>query len=161
MVSLLKEARIFADCTTQELEDIATICERVSFHSGECLFEANSPAEHLFLVVQGLVELHFNVTHYSAVKELTFERISKGEILGWSASLRQPQVYALSAFAVKDSELLRIRVGDLEKLCMENDHLGHVLMKNLGETIAARFNRLRHMFINEIQHELNEKELSR
>jgi CRP-like cAMP-binding protein len=161
MVSLLKAVRIFEDCTTQELEDIATICEQVSFNTGERLFEANSPAEHLFLVVKGLIELHFNVTHYSAAKKITFERVKQGEILGWSSALTQPRVYALSATAVKDSELLRIRVSDIEKLCMENNHLGYVLMKNISETIAARFNRLQHLFIAEIQYELNQKELSR
>jgi CRP-like cAMP-binding protein len=148
MVSLLKEARIFEDCTTQELEDIATICERVSFTSGESLFEANSPAEHLFLIIKGLVELHFNVTHYNAA-------------LGWSSALTQPRVYALSAMAVKDSELLKIRVNDIEKLCMESNHLGYVVMKNISETISKRFQVLRHMLIDEIQHELNQKELSR
>ena len=161
MVRLLKEARIFEDCTTQELEDIATICERVSFNRGEYLFEANSPAEHLFLVIKGLVELHFNVTHYSAAKKITFERVNKGEVLGWSSALTKPRVYALSAMAVKDSELLKIKVNDIEKLCMEHHHFGYVLMKNISETISKRFQVLRHMLIDEIQHELNEKELSR
>ena len=161
MVSLLKEARIFEDCTTQELEDIATICERVSFTSGEYLFEANSPAEHLFLIIKGLLELHFNVTHYNAARKITFERVKQGEILGWSSALTQPRVYALSAIAVKDSELLKIRVNDIEKLCMENNHLGYVVMKNISETISKRFQVLRHMLIDEIQHELNQKELSR
>jgi hypothetical protein len=62
----------------------------------------------LCIISEGQIELRFSVSHYCASKEITPDRINKGEIFGWSA-LANPYTYTFSAHAVKDSELLRIK----------------------------------------------------
>jgi CRP-like cAMP-binding protein len=158
MLELLKAAKIFVGCTTQELKDISNICQSISIKKGAQIFEAKSPADHLYIVANGGVELRFTVTHYFASQEITFDRKFKGEAFGWSA-LTEPNLYTLAAWAVKDSELLRLNAKDIKKLCSENYHLGYVLMKNVAEIIGERFDLVQKIVIDTIQQNLKEKEL--
>lgn len=157
MIELLKQARVFKEFTTQELQEIANICERITFKSGERIFEAESPAEYLYIVAKGGVELQFKVTHYHALKEVTLDRKLEGEAFGWSA-LTEPHHYTLSAMAMQDSELLRIKANDIKKLCAENNHLGYILMQNIAEIIGERFASVQKLLIDIIQQNLIEKE---
>jgi CRP-like cAMP-binding protein len=158
MIDLLREARLFKECTSEELEDIATICHKIAFKNGEYVFSANTPAEFLYLVQDGAIDLRFLVTHYSASKEMTIDRKFKGDAFGWSA-LTEPHVYTLSALAAKDTELLRIGEKDMMRLCKENSHLGYVLMKTIAQIIGERFDLVQKLLIDVIQKSLSEKEL--
>ncbi|MFQ5865186.1 MAG: Crp/Fnr family transcriptional regulator [bacterium] len=157
MIDLLKESRVFRECSTQELEAIAKICHRVTFKNGERICEAESPAEYLFIVSEGAVELRFKVTHYHAAKEITLDRKFKSEAFGWSA-LTEPFIYTLSALAMQDSELLRIKANDIKGLCTKNNHLGFVIMKNIAEIVGERFASVQKILIDVIQQNLIEKE---
>lgn len=158
MLSVLKDARAFRGCTPQELQDVAEICQRVALKNGERVFEAKKPADYLYLVAKGAIELKFTVTYYRASKEITIDRILETELFGWSA-LGESRVYTLSAVAVRDSDLLRMDAKDLQTLCAENHHLGYILMKNIAEITAERFDRVQRMLIDVIQKDLKEKEL--
>ena len=158
MLKLLEEARLFKECTSQELLDISNVCQKISYKNGESIFKARSPAEYLYIVSEGAVELRFTVTLYQTSQEITIDRISKGEVFGWSA-LAKSHTYSLSAFVVKDSNLLRIKEKDLLKLCTATHHLGYILMKNIAEIISERFELFQKMLIDLIRKDLSEKEL--
>jgi CRP-like cAMP-binding protein len=158
MLDLLKEARVFEGCTTQELRDISKISQRMALQNGERVFAAQSPAEYLYIVAKGAVELKFTVTHYRVSKEITIDRVQQKEVFGWSA-LGKHRTYTLSALAVGDSELVRINAKDIEKFSAENNHLGFILMKNIAETIGERFDLVQRMLIDLIQQNLKEKEV--
>jgi CRP-like cAMP-binding protein len=157
MIDLLKEARLFKECTNNELKDIADICHKITFRNGEYIFFADTPAEFLYIVQDGAIDLRFLVTHYSASKEITMDRKFRGEAFGWSA-LTEPHVYTLSALAANDTELLRINEKDMMGLCKENSHLGYVLMKTIAEIIGERFDLVQKLLIDVIQKNLDEKE---
>lgn len=157
MIDLLKEAAVFKDFTSQELIEISKICQRVAFKSGERIFEAESPAEYLYIVSQGAVELRFKVTHYFASKEITLDRKFNGDAFGWSA-LTEPYIYTLSALTMQDSKLLKFKANDIMKLCTDNNHLGYHLMKNIAEIIGERFASIQRILIDVIQQNLKEKE---
>ncbi|MCK5452950.1 MAG: cyclic nucleotide-binding domain-containing protein [Calditrichia bacterium] len=158
MVELLKESKIFNECTNQELTDISNICQTISVKDGEQILEAKSPAEYLYIIAEGCVELRFTVTHYFSSQKITFDRKVKGEAFGWSA-LAEPHLYTLAAWAVKDSKLLKLTGNDIKRLCSENYHLGYVLMKNVAEIIGERFDLVQKILIDTIQLNLKEKEL--
>ena len=157
MFQILKESRLFKECTIQELEEIADLCKTVKFKNGEHIFKAKSFAEYLYIVSEGAVELHFEINYYNASQELTLERKTRGEVFGWSA-LTKPNVYTLHALAVQNSDLLCLIERDLKELCTKNEHLGYVLMKNIAEIIGERFQMAQNMLVNEIQNNFNEKE---
>jgi CRP/FNR family cyclic AMP-dependent transcriptional regulator len=158
MLQVLKESRLFREFTNQELEEIADVCKTITFKNGEHIFEAKSFAEYLYIVSEGAVELRFEINYYNASQELILERKTRGEAFGWSA-LTKPNIYTLTALAVQNSDLLILNERDLKELCVKNDHLGYILMKNIAEIIGERFQMIQNMLINEIQQNLKEKEL--
>ena len=125
--------------------------------AGERIFEAKSPAEYLYVVNEGMVEIRFNVTYFNATKEITLERRLKGDALG-SSALSKPNIYTLSALAVQDSELIKFKASDIKQLCDENAHLGYVVMNNISEVIGERFASVQKILVDVIQQSLREKE---
>jgi len=157
MFQILKESRLFNECTNQELQEITKICNKVTFKDGEHIFEATSLAEFLYIVMEGAIELRFIVNYYNASQELTLERKTRGEVFGWSA-ITMPNVYTLTAVAIQNSDLLRLNERDIRELFTKNEHLGFILMKNIAEIIGERFQIMQKMLMNEIQQNLKEKE---
>jgi len=153
----LDEVSVFKDCAGQDLERLASVCEKITIKGGDRIFEAGRAAEYLYIVAEGCVELRFNVIHYNDVSQITLDRKCKGEAFGWSA-LTEPHEYTLSAFAAKDSELLRIKGTDIERLCRESQNLGYAVMKNIAHIIGQRFALIQKILIDVIQQSLNAKE---
>ena len=158
MFQILKESRLFNGCPSPELHDIYNICQKITFNEDELIFEAKSSAEYLYLISKGSVELRFEVYYYNASQKITLDRKSTGDAFGWSA-LTKSNIYTLSAWAIQNSDLLRINGNDINDLCSKNERMGYILMKNISEIIGDRFELVQKMLINEIQQNLKEKEL--
>ena len=157
MLELLKQSRIFEGLGEDELQKIMKICQIAKFNHGEKIFEIGEPAEHLFIVKEGEIELRFQVTYQNISTGICLERKVRGEPLGWSA-LTEPYKYTLSAFAITDSELLQMSHKELKELCEENSHLGYVLMSNIARLIAKRFISTQQRLIHEIKQALERKD---
>ncbi len=158
MLELLKECRIFEGLGDQELEKLAQISQLARFKKGETIFKVGDAAEHLFIVKEGEIELHFQVTYQNLSHEVCLERKSRGEPLGWSA-LTEPYRYTLSAHSATESELLQMGHKDLIQLCESDTHLGYLLMRNIARLIARRFMLTQEKLIREIQQALKKKDL--
>lgn len=158
MKDILKVTRIFKECSEEELKKISEICELVFYKKEEKIFDERSPAEYFYFVVDGTVELRFTVTHYLASREITIDRKFKSDVFGWSA-LTKPHIYSLSAVTTKDTNLVRIHESRLKQLCIDNNHLGYIIMKNISEIIGERFDIMQKMLIDVIQQHLSKKEL--
>lgn len=157
MHQMLKEHRLFKECTDQELGEIDNICQKITFKENEIIFKAKGSAKYLYLISEGAVELLFEVKYYNASQNITLDRKTKGDVFGWSA-LTKPNIYTLSARAAQNSDLLRINEKDINELCAKNDHLGYILMKNISEIIGERFELIQKILIYEVQQNLKDKE---
>lgn len=157
MIELLKNFNIFKGMDDKELQKITEACEVKNFQKGACVFRAGDPAESLFLVNKGKIELRFKVSYHNISTEISLDKISEGEAFGWS-TLTHPFRYTLSAFVAEDSEMVEIKESDLKRICQDNNHLGYILMNNLAKIIGQRFSTLQEILINEIQQSLKKKE---
>jgi CRP-like cAMP-binding protein len=149
MIELLRESSLFRGCTPAELADVAARCTRREYPAGTPIFEAHAPAEHVYVVEHGAVELGFPLQCYGATQQITVDRKLRGDVLGWSA-LVAAHGFSLSATAMWDTTLLQIRSADLDQL-FADDHFGHVVMRRLAEIIAQRFTVMQQMFIDMLQ----------
>lgn len=149
MIELLRESTLFGGCTPAQLEAVAARCTRHAYPAGTSIFEAQTPADHLYVVERGPVELHFTLTCYGATQQIAVDRKLRGDVVGWSA-LVAPRVYSLSAAAMHDATLLRIGRDDLDTLLVDS-HFGQVVMSRLAEIIAQRFNVMQQMLIDMVQ----------
>jgi CRP-like cAMP-binding protein len=157
MIESLNTVQALVECTNEEQQAVADICQRATMQKGDRIFESQSPAEFLYFLTDGVVELRFKVTHYLETREIPIDRIRKGEVFGWSA-LAQSKAYRLSALAVEDGELLKAPAADIRELCSANHHFGYVLMKNIFAIIGERYDMTQQLLIDVIQKQLDDKE---
>ncbi len=159
MIDLLKQSSLFEGLNAEELQQFANVAQFLKVKKGDRIFEAGSPAEFLFVIGAGEIDLRFKVTYYNALAELSLDTKSRGEAFGWSA-LIGPHRYTLSAIALADSALLQMNQTDIKRLCEANNHLGYILMRNLAKMVGDRFTRVEYVLIQQAQQSLSQKETS-
>ncbi len=157
MLDTLRATPAFADCTTSELEQVAQICDRMTVKKGEQLFAPDSPADTVYVVVDGAIELRFHAVYYNEPQPIPVDRLFKGDLIGWSA-LSAGGHFTLAAVALQDTELLRMRGDQLQRLCADNHHFGYVVQRNVGAIIARRFTRVLKMLIGIVQDSFKRRE---
>ncbi len=150
VLGLLRKARIFDHCTDDELSTVAAACESSEYFAGQTIFAADDRADRLYVVAEGTVDLQITVSNYAAVQKITIDRKFKGNVLGWSAVV-EPHIYTLSAVAARDTRLLHISSGDIERLCEQNGHFGHMLVKNIANIAGQRLDVMRRMLADVIE----------
>ena len=97
---------------------------------GETIYFQGESADRLYLVKKGRVRV-FYVT--KAGKELTFEVIEKGKLIGESSFLSH-SVYPVSAAAVNQVELLECDLHGLYAYMEESPQLMYVIIQLLSRT---------------------------
>jgi CRP-like cAMP-binding protein len=148
---------ILEGLTPEESGIILRLSTTINVKQGEKVFEAGAPAEALYLVRSGKIEVRFNVVRLNASIEVPLDIIGTGDVCGWSA-LIPPQTYTLTAYATEDSELLRIKQADLQVCCEANTRLGYIVMRNIARLLGHRYELARQGLIKGIQRDLEKKE---
>ena len=148
----LKGIQFFAGLDIFELEQIARLCEKVQFLNGDKILNRSEQAEFFYIVTKGKVNLCFNVSILSVDREIVVDTKHAGDVFGWSA-LMEPYMLTLSAYCDEDCELIRMPGRDVLSLCQEQNHIGFILMRNLGKIVGSRLAKIQ--FICEREIELN------
>jgi CRP-like cAMP-binding protein len=102
--------------------------------AGEVYFQQDHPAERLYLLLSGQVEIRFKPYDGDA---LTVSVIEPGGVFGWSAALGRAS-YTSGAVCTADGRCLSIRGSDLRRICEEHPTTGVILLERLAEVIALR-----------------------
>jgi CRP-like cAMP-binding protein len=150
MVEGLERLTIFEGLTQDQLQTVGERCEITTVKRGETVFRAGEPAQHLLFVRSGKVELRFQVVYAGTAGEYPLDRVRVNGACGWSAMI-PPHVYTLTAYAVEDSELVRIKQTDLQYCCDADPRMGYVVMGNIARTIGARYELARQSLVEEMQ----------
>lgn len=121
-VLLLQETQLFEFCAAEEIVRIASIAEPVAFAEGETVYRANEPANALFCVVDGKVELSRN----DGSKKVVGAGGAFGVLEILSGRLRQN-----SARAVEHSRALSIEAEDFFDLLSNNVEIIKALFREV------------------------------
>ncbi|MGD8255992.1 MAG: cyclic nucleotide-binding domain-containing protein [Desulfobacterales bacterium] len=141
MVSLdfLESVEVFKDLDDNQLRTIQNYCQITEFKRGEKIFSAGEDPLFLWVVMQGQVDLHWEMPGRSAFAEKAVSTLSKASTFGWS-SLVPPYKYRLSAYcASRTSELVKIARDDLINLFEEDAEIGYKVMSQLISVVGSRF----------------------
>ncbi len=157
MLDALKTTPAFTDCTTSELEQVSTICGKMTVKQGEQLFAPDSPADTIYVVEDGAIELRFYADFYNEPQPIPVDRLFRGDLVGWSA-LTEGGSFTLAAIALRDTSLLRMQGGELRKLCADNHHFGYVVQRNVAAIIARRYTLVLKMLIGTVQDDFKRRE---
>jgi CRP-like cAMP-binding protein len=135
MVPDLELLPLFSGVDAQHLALLRPLFERVPFRAGTTVVDQGDPADFLYLVERGLLEIVFKP--YDG-EPITITHVGVGGLFGWSAVVGSPN-YTSSGIAVEDLQTIRVRGSDLRRLCDENPEAGRVILDRLAGVVSTRW----------------------
>lgn len=139
--TVLKQADIFYEFTTPQLELVASICEEKHYQTGDVVFEENSRGDELYVIANGEVEIQVNpalIGGESAGGPQTIATLRRGQSFGEVALVDEGLRSASARCAQHDTHLIVIPRDKLMKLCDTYPQLGYRLMRNLAADLAMK-----------------------
>jgi CRP-like cAMP-binding protein len=109
--------------------------EPFSCRAGEVIFQQDAPAEFLYLVTSGMVDISFKPHDGSLI---TISHVEKDGLFGWSAVVGSEE-YTSSAVAIEDVEAFRVSGNELRKFCLEHQEVGNEILGRLADRVSSRW----------------------
>jgi len=137
---LLRRYAFFGQFSEPDLYAIAMISDEVAADAGTVLFQERQPADALYLLVEGSIDLYYKSEeeyHPKASKEFLVGEINPGEIFSISSML-EPYVLNASARAAKPSRIVKIDAAALRQLSDENHIMGCIIMHQIAKALMER-----------------------
>jgi CRP-like cAMP-binding protein len=138
---LLRRYPFFGFLDDTQLKAVAMIAEDMRLKQGELLFEADTPASALYLIVDGRVDFLYVVADRDDLKlhkEFYLGEHGPGEIIGISA-LIEPYVYSTTARVTSPGcDVVRIEGAGLRALCEVDSKLAYGLMRQTAKLAMER-----------------------
>lgn len=137
---LLRRYQLFGTLEPEHINAIAMLTEEVQLESGETLFESGQPADFLYLLVRGCIDLFYvavDEINPELRKELFVSEINPGEPFGISA-LIDPWVYQGTVRTTCPSRVLQVESTGLRALCEVDPAIAAVLMRGMAQAALSR-----------------------
>lgn len=126
---------VFRDLDAGQVVLLEKLMETYHCPAGMYIIRQDTPADYLYFVLHGAVEILFKP--FDEVP-ITVSHIEAGGIFGWSAVVGRGS-YTSSAIAIDDMNAVRIHGHELRKFCSENPEIGKVILNNLANAIGPRW----------------------
>jgi (2Fe-2S) ferredoxin/signal-transduction protein with cAMP-binding, CBS, and nucleotidyltransferase domain len=141
-LDFLEKVDIFKELDRDQLKALNKGGREKQYLYGDRLFAEGENADRIWLVIDGQVDLRFDLPGRPTSEENTIFSISSLQTLGWS-SFVPPFKYALSAYsATKSCKILQIDKDHLLQ-CFEKDpRMGLKFMTNVAEITSRHFDQL-------------------
>lgn len=132
----MNRVAIFQTLSENQITLLRPLFEPFSCRVGTVILEQGAPADSLYLLLTGTVEIFFKPYDGSRI---TVSHVEKGDLFGWSAVIGSEK-YTSSAIAIEDVEAFRVRGTELRRFCLENPEAGEDILKRLADGVTARWN---------------------
>jgi CRP-like cAMP-binding protein len=131
----VKRAAILSELNEDQPDLLQPLFEPFSSRAREVIFQQGAPAEFLYLVIRGIVDISFKPDDGSPI---TISHVEKGGLFGWSAVVGS-EAYTSSAIAIEDVEAFRVRGSELRKFCLEHPEAGKDILERLADEVSYRW----------------------
>lgn len=155
MNDVLRECQLFEDLDEANLARIEALTERRELAAGDRLFDLGSKADHVFVVLDGTMDICVPLSIHGAIREVAIASETKGTTLGWSAFVK-PFRYRLSARAASASSIACFERAALLRLIDEDPKLGCVILGRIAEIISQRLLTVQALWARELQRKITE-----
>jgi CRP-like cAMP-binding protein len=126
---------IFSDLDNDSMDLLQPLLEPFSCRAGTVVLRQGTPADHIYLIVKGKVEVSYKPYDGTAI---TVSILEKDGLFGWSAVVGSNK-YTSSATAIEDLEAFRIKGNNLRKFCMEHPEAGKEILERLASAVSYRW----------------------
>ena len=140
---VLRKYPFFGLLTQPQLEKVAMLAEKIPINMGDNVFETDTPANNLFFLLSGSVELC--TESYDKFYEPDLRRgyrvgeVNPSEVFGLQAIV-SPYIYTSSAQATSDCDVLKIDAIKLRTLMDNDTSLALALMTQATQALSERLN---------------------
>lgn len=140
----LDKVQAFKKLSDEQLTAIQQFCVKQEFKRGDRLFKEGDPADHLWLVIDGKVDLRFELPgHRPTSDETTISSFEaddqKKRMLGWSCFI-PPYKMMLSAYCVdRTCSVVKLPKQSLLDLFDADPLMGYQVMSYLLKVVGFRF----------------------
>ena len=131
----LNRVTIFKELDEDQMDLLRPLFEPFSCQAGMVILQQGAPAEFLYLVISGMVEMSFKP--YDGIP-ITISHVEKGGLFGWSAVVGSDK-YTSSAIAIEDVETVRVRGSELRQFCVEHPEAGKNILERLADGVSSRW----------------------
>ncbi len=139
-VEWLKETELFKGLKEEQLKTLLLLSAVQSFPEGKTIFNQGGEATHLYILIQGSVDL--TVKAKEQIDFMTSKIEKEGAVFG-TASLMEPFRYNVTAKCLKPSQVLIIEADSLKRKMKDEPDMGMEIMKKLASIYFNRLNDLR------------------
>ena len=121
---------------TEEATAFLDRCRQYTYVDGTNLFKEQTEATRLYLIVEGGIDLRFEMP-FREIPSSTITSSGPGDAIGWSAIV-PPHLYRLSGYCRGRTVVLEIDREMLQEIFESNYHLAFIVMRNIAELAGAR-----------------------
>lgn len=137
---ILRRYPFFSHLEASQLKAIAMIAADMEFQEAEYILNEGQPANNLYLLVDGSVDLIFiskDELHPEHTKVFNVGEINPGEVFGISA-LIEPYLYTSTARAATAGKCIKIDASALRALFELDQRLGCTLTRQIAKAAMDR-----------------------
>jgi CRP-like cAMP-binding protein len=141
---ILSEHPFFQGMNTGYLKRITECASLLHFHSGDFIFRQDEEANHLYVILEGKVDVEL----FSALGgPVVLQEIQKGGVLGWSW-LMPPYRWRFDARTVEDVQTVALDAKCLRRRMEEDSGLGMDVLSRFVPVITQRLEFARLKLLN-------------
>ena len=141
-ITILKQADIFYELTSTQLELVASICAEKVYAQGEMVFEENTPGNQLYIIANGEVEIVVNPATLGKKGDgssaFAIATLRRGQSFGEVSLVDEGLRSAGARCSQPETRLIVIPRDKLMLLCDTYPQLGYRLMRNLAADLAMK-----------------------
>jgi len=131
----VNRVEVFKELDENEMNLLKPLFEPFGCQAGTVILQQGAPAEFLYFVIRGTVEMSFKPYDGNPI---TVSHVEKDGLFGWSAVVGSEK-YTSSAIAIEDVEAFRIHGSELRKFCAEHPEAGKDILEHLADGVASRW----------------------
>ena len=135
MIESLPFIPLFKDLDPAQMDLLKPLFEQFTCPADTVIFEQNTPAVYLYLLIKGEVEIRYKPYDGPVI---TLTCLRDGDVFGWSAVVGSPR-YTSSIISQSQVEAIRMQRNRLIKLFDDAPATGKIIMDRLARIVSPRW----------------------
>ena len=132
----IQEIKFFEGIDSNVINEIKQGCSAKTFEEGDTIFEKGSPADFLYFLEQGSIDL------FLKEKDMTLCTLEQpGEVFGWS-SIVENGIYTSTSICRAKTSVLRIPKNKVEEIFNNNTKAAVEFYRRLGSIFSKRISKV-------------------
>ncbi len=142
LIDFLSKVEVFKGLDQNQLNTVKDCCQIKKFVEGEKISGEGEEATFLGAVIEGGVDLRYDLPGRKSSEEMTITTITEGKVFGWSSFVPPYKLRLSSYCSSKGCQLIEINRDCLLKVFEAQALIGYRVMTNVAIVIGTRFQQL-------------------